>query len=534
MKERKPMYLRHFFKKLLPCLITAVLVGASCTAGLYGIRYQSVRNSTQWLYDYFLTDFRSMDITKMTDDYLNWYLAKVSADYAYLDKIDRAFQLERMDTGEVWNSAPMLWAAYHVQLTTDTREFFSYDEGLMAVYAQLSSLCRKYWYTEKKYALRVEVQDYYVQEESETFLPGKVNIIRYSLQDASKEIMESFDLTPADTSGYTQITRSGNRGFFCELIGSAQDSEALALLQKQGDTERSRGFLFPPPGEPLEVITEKGTMFMAENGKGVECELRCAVYYHFWEEQKGRLLIGYGVLFLLTCITAAIMAGFSFVRARKVWEMAEYRRNLTNTLAHDLKSPLTAIAGYAENLHSGAHKAKQDYYTDAILQNVQYMNRMIADVLELADLEKTNVVRKEPTDVIALLREAFLQYDPELAERHITLHIDGDCTVQADPRMMMQAAANLASNAVRYTPDGKTITVSGSVRQLTVSNACEDIADAGALTDAFTKNDTARSNRSGSGLGLTIVRQIMELHGFGLALKAGDGQFTAELQFPVK
>lgn len=177
------------------------------------------------------------------------------------------------------------------------------------------------------------------------------------------------------------------------------------------------------------------------------------------------------------------------------------------------------------------HRKKQDYYTDAILQNAQYMDNIISDVLALSVLEETPSIAAQSTDIMQLVQEAFAQYAPELAERHISLAIGGNCTVLADRRMMAQAAANLVSNAVRCTPCRGAITVSGSEGLLTISNDCTEITDAADLAEPFVKGDAARSGRRGSGLGLSIVRQILRLHHAALVLDVRDGKFIAEMRF---
>ena len=211
--------------------------------------------------------------------------------------------------------------------------------------------------------------------------------------------------------------------------------------------------------------------------------------------------------------------------------MEQYRRDLTNTLAHDLRTPLTAIVGYMENLRNAVNPEKQDYYMDAIQKNTEYMDKMISDVLELSVLERTQKTQIKPVDLMQLFREAFAQYEPQLESRHIALRMEGECCIQADPRMMAQTAANLVSNAVRYTSEGGEITVSGSSERLQITNTCYETLDAAKLAEPFAKSDTARSGNSGSGLGLTIVRQIMELHGFKLLLHHKGDLFSVEIRF---
>lgn len=522
-KERKPTYFRYFARKLLPCLITAVLVGVSCTAGLYAVRYQSVRNQFRKIYSDLVMQYQDADITQMTHDDVCFPSAHRVSNDGDVEYIDMAFSLERKDTGEIFDSAPMFCA-----VTEDGNVYYSHDEALMALYETYLSIEEKHSLSRDNFDFLV--QDIYIKDGSDEFLPGNVDIIRTPYGSGSEEVLGHSDLTPEHTDGYRHFRRGGSLEI-CSMVGNSLHSEALELVRSPDAGELSHGRLIAPPGEPLEVIVDMEKTLFCSNGEGILCTMRGAMYYHFWKEQRWRLLAGYSLLLAFVVLIAAVGAVFSCAKAKRRFEMDAYRRDLTNILAHDLKSPLTAITGYAENLRSGMHRKKQDYYTDAILQNAQYMDNIISDVLALSVLEETPSIAAQSTDIMQLVQEAFAQYAPELAERHISLAIGGNCTVLADRRMMAQAAANLVSNAVRCTPCRGAITVSGSEGLLTISNDCTEITDAADLAEPFVKGDAARSGRRGSGLGLSIVRQILRLHHAALVLDVRDGKFIAEMRF---
>ena len=237
-------------------------------------------------------------------------------------------------------------------------------------------------------------------------------------------------------------------------------------------------------------------------------------------------------LLLLALLLAFLWTVLFYPKARRSYELNEYRRTLTAALAHDLKSPLTAISGYAENLNSGVHPEKQAHYSASILENTQYMDHIITNVLELSKLEQNTKAKKEWTDLIALMWEAAAHRADDAAAHGLDIRISGDCTVYADPMMMAQAMRNLLDNAVKFTPDGGSITVTGTDRTLCITNdiAEEQIAHTETLSEAFVKGDSARGNRAGTGLGLSVVRQAAKINKLRFDLHSSGHKFTVRLR----
>ena len=237
-------------------------------------------------------------------------------------------------------------------------------------------------------------------------------------------------------------------------------------------------------------------------------------------------------ILILALLVSLIWGTIAYLRKMRQYEMDEYRRSLTAALAHDLKSPMTAISGYAENLCSGVHPEKQAHYSESILQNTQYMDNIIKNVLDLAQLEKSSKARKKHVDPIALMQEMAAHRQDELDARTLNMEITGSCSFRADPIMMTQAIRNLLDNAVKFTPDGGSITVTGEGSSLRIVNdiAEDKVAHVEQLCEAFVKGDSARSNRKGTGLGLSVVRQIAELNKLRFSIESSNHKFTVLLR----
>ena len=213
-------------------------------------------------------------------------------------------------------------------------------------------------------------------------------------------------------------------------------------------------------------------------------------------------------------------------------EIDEYRTILTTTLAHDLKTPLAAISGYAENLIANVHTEKREIYAESILKNTRYIDKLITDTLDLAKIKKTSEISMEDCDVSQLIKDSLDRLSEEIQKKELIIKFEGNCKTHANPQMMAQMITNLIENAVRYTPEKGTIEINADSNSLRISNdVTENVINAKELVQAFRKGDAARSSCSGSGLGLAIAKQIADLHGFRFDVNSENNKFTAYIKF---
>ena len=214
------------------------------------------------------------------------------------------------------------------------------------------------------------------------------------------------------------------------------------------------------------------------------------------------------------------------------YEIDEYRRNMTSALAHDLKTPLTAIMGYSENLKSNVHPEKRDYYADAVIENVRYMNEIITGTLELAKIEEHNTkLNKDDIDMVILADRLLTKYKADFEDRGISVSVSGKCNIKADRELISRVVENLISNAVKHTSDGGKVEIIADEKKFIICNSCDEKLT-GKTEDfckAFSKSDTSRCDRKGSGIGLIIVKNILVLHKFRLEVSASHGKFTAAI-----
>jgi two-component system phosphate regulon sensor histidine kinase PhoR len=200
------------------------------------------------------------------------------------------------------------------------------------------------------------------------------------------------------------------------------------------------------------------------------------------------------------------------------------RRDFIANVSHELRTPLTSIQGYAETLldMESAENGTREFI-EIIRKNAARMSRLTEDLLTLARVESgEQQFRIQEVPASQLIREA-QQYFSEMAYiegSELSIEINGDALVKADPEAIQQVFSNLISNAVKYSSPGTPIVVGAHKREDTVEFFVRDSGPGIAsehlprLFQRFYRVDKARSRESGgTGLGLAIVKHIVIAHG---------------------
>ena len=226
------------------------------------------------------------------------------------------------------------------------------------------------------------------------------------------------------------------------------------------------------------------------------------------------------------------------------------RRQLLADVSHELMTPLSAIRGYVETLGMADVPLDQDTrkrYLDIVEQETHKLEAIIGDLLDLARLEGGgDRLKSEPVAVEDLFKRIADRHEPSLRDRNISLQIDvapGTPRVLGDAGRLEQALQNLAANSIRHTPAEGNVRLSASSAEngvhITIRDTGPGIPEEHLprVFDRFYKVDASRAGTavpSGSGLGLSIVRAIIERHGGRVtATNAPDGGARFELQLPA-
>ncbi len=221
----------------------------------------------------------------------------------------------------------------------------------------------------------------------------------------------------------------------------------------------------------------------------------------------------------------------------------QIRRDFVANVSHELRTPLTAIKGYAEALmdEPDDEEARQRFL-EIIHRHAARMERLVQELLRLARLDAgQEAVEYAPCDIQALVSSVMADFEPLIAEKH--QHADAAVAPDArvlvvDPAKMHDILRNLVENAVNYTPDGGTITVSaaleGDRHVLTVRDTGPGLPeeDLTRVFERFYRVDKSRARPGGTGLGLAIVKHLVQVMGGTVTAanqRGGGAAFTVRL-----
>jgi signal transduction histidine kinase len=232
------------------------------------------------------------------------------------------------------------------------------------------------------------------------------------------------------------------------------------------------------------------------------------------------------------------MAADLDARVRDLKESDRLRRQLLADVSHELMTPLTSIRGYLETLSiAGAvpDTATRDRYVQIVSSETERLESIVGDLLDLARFEGRGIaLRRETVPIAWLFDRVAERHEDALRERGVELarEIAPDAQeVDGDARRLEQVLQNLVANASRHTPRGGRITLSSRRISGHVAIAISDTGTGIApehlpfVFDRFYKADAARAQEGapGSGLGLSIVKAIVEAHGGRVTASGAPG-----------
>lgn len=201
------------------------------------------------------------------------------------------------------------------------------------------------------------------------------------------------------------------------------------------------------------------------------------------------------------------------------------RSEFVANVSHELKTPITAVKGFAETLLGGAVNDEETArsFLQIIYDESDRLNRLIGDILELSKIESRRVpLVFSPVEVDSFISKSVKLMESEASRKNIELsmNIEPGLYVEADEDRLRQIVMNLLSNGINYTPDGGRVSV--KVEGIGDDHIRISISDSGIgipkkdlprIFERFYRVDKARSRSSGgTGLGLSIVKHLVELH----------------------
>jgi two-component system, OmpR family, sensor kinase len=215
----------------------------------------------------------------------------------------------------------------------------------------------------------------------------------------------------------------------------------------------------------------------------------------------------------------------------------EAEQSFLLSVSHELKTPLTAIRGYAEAVEDGAIDAREAAATVAV--EAARLERLVRDLLDLARMHKTDFsVHNSEIDLAEVIDDAVRRYQPQADAFGVTLTTaaDGPSPATADADRVLQVVSNLVENALRVTPAGGEVSVVARPGELRVEDTGPGLGEEErdhAFERFYLHERYGRERPVGTGLGLAIVKELTEAMGGTVRVESTPGErtvFTVRLQ----
>ncbi|MCR4587070.1 MAG: two-component sensor histidine kinase, partial [Lachnospiraceae bacterium] len=215
---------------------------------------------------------------------------------------------------------------------------------------------------------------------------------------------------------------------------------------------------------------------------------------------------------------------------------AKSRQDFTANVSHELKTPITAITGYAELIENGMVEVDSEkHVAEQIRRNAERLLSLVNDIIQLSELDHLKMpVTQENVDLYAIARECVNDLKPMAYKKQVELGLKGiSAGVLADKALMREMIENLVQNAIRYNKEKGTAQVEVTIES---GHPILYVRDTGIgipadqldrVFERFYRVDKSRSRETGgTGLGLAIVKHIAELHGAQISINSELGEGT--------
>ncbi|MDG0792210.1 HAMP domain-containing histidine kinase [Cohnella ginsengisoli] len=395
---------------------------------------------------------------------------------------------------------------------------------------------------------------------------------------AGEEIVRVYAQThPADMGAFMQsmvklssysVQLYADAGVMRSFKYSA-DADELAISQeavrqvKEGTIYRStRKDKATFIGLPFQIGSERQALFLLPSSKNEPTLIRLMLTILLFVLITGSICILIAAIYVvkpikaLTAATRRLAKGDFDVKlgvkrkdelgtlARRFNEMAvglkqleRMRQDFVSNVSHEIQSPLTSISGFAKALKdmNAIPEEERIQYLDIILTESGRLSRLSDNLLKLASLD----FNRQPMDDATFrldeqIRQVVVSCEPLWSAKNIDVHLDlpQAAVITADKDQLNQVWMNLLVNSIKFTPEGGRIhvqiTACTDAYLLTLSDSGIGIApeQLGRVFERFYKTDRSRSDSEGSGLGLSIVKKIVELHRGDIRIESKVGLGT--------
>lgn len=226
------------------------------------------------------------------------------------------------------------------------------------------------------------------------------------------------------------------------------------------------------------------------------------------------------------------------VAQKELSKTDELRRDLLANVSHDLKTPLTMIKAYAEMIRDISYKnsEKREEHLNIIISETDRLNILVNDILSLSKMQAdADTLKKETFDITKEIKEIIKKYEiiKETENYIFVMEMPEDAYINADKNKINQVIYNLINNAINYTGKDKTVTIRLREEKgkyvIEISDTGKGIKESeiDLIWDKYYKNEkNHQRNIVGTGIGLSIVKKILENHGFEYGVNSIKGKGT--------
>lgn len=224
--------------------------------------------------------------------------------------------------------------------------------------------------------------------------------------------------------------------------------------------------------------------------------------------------------------------------ANSIEQLENMRRSFVANVSHELRTPMTTIIGFVEGIMDGTiPPEKHKQYLSIVLDESKRLSRLVTDLLDLSKMEQGKFpLEIRAFDLNEMIRLNIIKSEKRISEKDIQLTISFQAENQkvlADKDSIQRVLTNLIDNAIKFTPNGGFIDIRTGLANgkvfVAVQNSGAGIAkdELSHVFDRFYKTDKSRSqDKSGAGLGLFIVKNILQSHGENIWAESEPGEYT--------
>ena len=366
----------------------------------------------------------------------------------------------------------------------------------------------------------VNFRTIYVNEEKHTFIPGKTEVYHYY----SGKLLDVIDCTPEDTKGYKCLEDYYEDDENCLHIARSSLVYVEPYSEGESDTQTYSNYAV------LGTEENRGDYKWTLDYSGPDFDMS---YFGLIKALPLTTIIIHAAAFVLALAAALVISVIIYNRRKTTWEIFEYSKKTTAAMAHDLKTPLAAMAAYAENLEYDINPEKREYYSARIRENIDYMSKTVEGILDFSR-SGTGTIKTVMSDINVreLVQKEVTAASEIFSKNNITVNIKGDGKVNSSKDLLEQSVRNLIGNAAKYARPGTAVCIVIDDSGFAVTNLTDQkIEDASKLKEPFVKGEESRGRGNGSGLGLAIADNSLAAAGHKLEVFVEGDTFKAVVKF---